>query len=245
MKHVIFVVLHGVQFKELADNFADEFIEGVKHYLSNEERNYLIPLPYNWTHTTQYRQMQIFDKVEVGLGKQNLRRIKHTLGSDIVWYNRTKSDTGFFTSIHKKLDDLISEKLQSRTDEQIVIFGHSLGSQIAFNYCWETKLGEIAGIFLAGSPFTMYSGMFSDWGRLPSNLQKFLVNFYNKKDFVSSRIQGVHPSKEIADFVKDYEVPIGWNPFDWLTLDSHGVYWKSKFVWKVVADYLKQLINEK
>lgn len=242
MKQIIFPVLHGVQTKVLSDHFADEFIEGVKSYLSEEEKEYLIPLPYNWTHTTQHRQMQIYNAVESNLWNQKLRKLKHTLLANVAWYNRTKSGTGFFNTIHKELDELIEKKLQIYPDANIVIFGHSLGSQMAFNFCWETRIKKIDGIFLAGSPFAMYSGMFSDWGRVPANLSKFIVNFYNKMDFLSSRIQGVHPSKEIADFAKDYEVPLGWKPNYWLTLDSHGIYWKSKFVWKIVAEYLKDSI---
>lgn len=244
MKQVIFLVLHGVQIQELSDNFADKFIAGVKSYLSDEEKNQLIPLPYTWTHATQHRQMQVYRAVEANLSNQKLRRLKHTMVADMAWYNRTKSGEGFFSTIHKELDDLIDKKLQMFPNAQITIFGHSLGSQMAFNFCWETQIEKIAGIFLAGSPFAMYSGMFSDWGRLPPNLSKFIVNFYNKMDFISSRIQGVHPSKEIANFVKDYEVPLGWNPSNWLTLDSHGIYWRSNFVWKVVADYLKELISQ-
>lgn len=243
MNTVIFPVLHGVQFKELPDSFADDFINGIKSYLPEEERDFLIPVPYNWSGKTLPKQMEIFQRVESGLNNMKLRRIKHTVGADVVWYNRTKSDIGFFNTIHKELNELIGSKLSRHQDAKIAIFGHSLGSQVAFNYCWETELQEISGIFIAGSPLTMYSGMYSDWGKIPPNMKGFLINFYNKTDFISSRIDGVHPSKEIADRTRDIEVPIGWNPLNWFTLNSHEIYWGSRTVWKTTADYLSKLIR--
>ena len=245
MRHVIFPVLHGVQLDSIPDDFAASFIEGVGSYLSPEEKKHVVFLQYNWSKVTLERQMEIYNCVEKGLLRQNLRKIKHTMASDVVWYNRTKSDQGFFNYVHNELDRIIGEQIQKHRNARVALFGHSLGSQIAFNYCWETKHGDVAGIFFAGSPFTMYSGMFPGWGRLPQNLTHFLINFYNKYDFISSRIQGVHPAREVADFVRDYEVPVSYNPFDWFTFGSHGVYWNSKFVWKVVAENLKMLITEK
>jgi len=146
--------------------------------------------------------------------------------------------------MHRDLDALLSTTLELHPGSPVVIFGHSLGSQIAYNYCWETALESVSGVFFAGSPFTMYSGMFSDWGRLPPKLRNgFLVNFFSKIDFISSPIQDVHPSAEIAAFVRDYEVPRRWSPWDVLTHEAHSVYWRSRLVWKTVAAHLKPLMT--
>jgi pimeloyl-ACP methyl ester carboxylesterase len=244
VRTVIFPVLHGVHSAALQDRFAEELIAGVAGFLTEQERRAFLPLPFNWSSRTKERQLRAFAAVERGLPQNKLRRLKHTLGSDVVWYNRTKTDeSGFFATMHRDLDARLATALELHPGSPVVIFGHSLGSQIAFNYCWETALESVSGVFFAGSPFTMYSGMFSDWGRLPPKLRNgFLVNFFNRRDFISSPIQGVHPSGEIAAFVTDCEVPRKWNPWDAITLEAHSVYWRSRVVWKTVASYLKPLM---
>jgi hypothetical protein len=250
MNYVIFPILHGVQDKAISNDYADNFISNIKENLSGIEKNYLVADPINWSKTSQYKQMEVFKQVEKGLWNQKLRQMKHTLGSDALWYARTRTKEGFFNDIHRQIDQSIAEKLyRAGKGARICLFGHSLGSQIVYNHCFESGIDiAVDGIFLAGSPFTAYSGMFENWGNIPPNLKGFAVNFFNKFDFISSRIAKVHPSKEIADRFEDYEVPVGWlNPLNYLkiigALRNHTCYWESKFVAKIVAEYLKKLIN--
>jgi predicted alpha/beta hydrolase len=144
----------------------------VAGFLTEQERRAFLPLPFNWSSRTKERQLQGFAAVERGLPQNKLRRLKHTLGSDVVWYNRTRTDkSGFFATMRRDLDARLATALEFHAGSPFVIFGHSLGSQIACNCCLATALASVSGAFFAGSPFGMYPGMYSDWGRLPPKLR--------------------------------------------------------------------------
>jgi hypothetical protein len=251
MSKVLLIALHGVEFGEIKSDFANVLFNGIRDNLSESQCEKLITIPYNWTHYTNERQMQMFNSVEKGLWNQNLRKYKHTIGSDVTWtVGRAKQGTKrFIDDIKFELSSLIEVNLKKYPDAKIVLFGHSQGSQVAFNFIFDYQ-GTIDCLITAGSPISMNSGMFDDWGKIPKNLKQF-VNFYNKADFVSSKLQSVHPSEEISNFVKDYEVPLPeWKPCYWKynlksmkligALKSHLIYWESDFVHKTIASLIKE-----
>ena len=252
MNKIIFIALHGVELGEIDNDFANGLFNGIRDNLSEISCENLITVPYNWTHYTNERELQIFNAVESGLENQNLRKLKHTVGSDVTWtVGRAKQGTKcFLDDINFDLSTLIEVNLKKYPDAKVVLFGHSQGSQVAYNFCFDYQ-DKIDLLITAGSPISMNSGMFDDWGKVPKKLSKW-ANFYNKSDFVSSRLEGVHPSKEISNFVRDYEVPLPtWKPCYWKynlksmkllgALKSHLIYWKSNFVAKTISNLIKEL----
>lgn len=244
MNYVLFVVIHGVQLRAIRDNYADKLIEGVRSNFPIEHRGYFVPLVYNWSGITHERQLEMYRAVESGLpwyARKPLRKLKHTVGSDVVWSGRAKEGTKcFYSQFLADLSQKLEEQVQRYRNPRIVFFGHSQGSQNALCFIWD--YGRIVSAFFsAGSPISMASGMFDDWGRAPANLQRW-VNFWNPMDWISSPL-GSHPSKEIRALVNDARVPLGPNPLNWTTAGAHGIYWRSPFVHKRVAEEIKRLVG--
>jgi hypothetical protein len=252
MMYCLFPIAHGVEIKPIKQDYAAPLIEGINKYLTEKERGFFIPLPYNYSVHTNEREMQMFNAVEAGLGNQELRRLKHTIGSDVSWsfILAKNSASCFYLDFTTALSNLINEAKLKYMNSKVVCCGHSQGSQLLYSFIFDSAT-PIEGFISLGSPISMNSGAWDDWGKLPPNI-KFWDNFYNDMDFVSSRIQGVHPSKEIADFVWDYKVPLGWNPIYHIPflktqliagLMAHLVYWNSDFVHQKIAEKIKSIIN--
>lgn len=251
MKYVICVISHGVENREIPDDYAQPLIDNIRSYLSEDEKAYFLTVPINYSKKTQYRQMQMFRFCDDGLGKQKLRQMKYTIGGDLIVYQRTKAGSGFLSDLHKLIDNIVSEKIKFANDTKIVLIGHSLGSVILYNHLFESQLSlKPSGIFLMGSPFSLYSLPYDNWGGLPQYQLDFMWNFYNPEDWISSKIQDVHPSEQIANFCKDFKVGPPLLSLDYLTektallggLKAHIGYWKNKQVAKNIAIKIKELI---
>jgi GNAT superfamily N-acetyltransferase len=104
MKYVIVAISHGVEDREIPDDYAQPLIDNIRSYLSEEEKAYFLTAPINYSKRTQYRQMQMFRFCDEGLGKQKLRQMKYTMGGDLIMYQRTKSGSGFLADLHKQID---------------------------------------------------------------------------------------------------------------------------------------------
>lgn len=241
-QYVVSPILHGVQFSEIQDDYASDFIQGVKSFLPEDQRGFWVPVPYNWTHLTHGRQMFVYSLVESGLMNQKLRKLKHVVGSDVVWSARAKPGTKcFYNDFVLELTEKINYHLNIYKGAKLITMGHSQGTQLLLCYFFDYP-SIVDGFMSMGSPISMGSGMFDNFGRVPPNLG-FWWNFYNTRDFISSRIQDVHPSSEIKKFAKDFRVPLGLNPLGWTTIGSHCAYWKSKFVHKTIAEKLSKIIS--
>lgn len=237
MKNIYVLAIHGIQDKELKDSFADGFIKDIKNGLKTN-RNVVFSA-FNWSKLVHDRQMSAFGAFDSGLSKGKLRELKNTYGSDLLWYGRSKntaSGIDIYDQIHlgleREIDDMIRD--HGSEDFDIVLLGHSWGTQIALDHCFESK-HTISGLITMGSPIGAVSGCFPDWGHLPDGL-KFWANFWNDKDFISSPLQN-HPSKSIGSFVRDFRVE-SWNPMTLLTLRAHTYYWDSSFVKNIIAETL-------
>jgi len=240
MNKILLIALHGVEWGEIKNDYANRLFDGIRNHMNFEENGLLEMYPYNWTKYTNPRQLEIYSKVEKGLGRQWFRKLKHTLGSDVSWGQRAKEGTPcFYTKFLNELIDLVEKYNGNGT--KVVLFGHSQGSQLAYQFIFDYKR-PIAHFFSAGSPISMNSGMFEDWGRVPPNLTAW-TNFYNYFDGISSLLEGVHLSKQIAYFVKDVEVPKGYNPLRWTLAGSHTIYWESELVCKTITDQLKLILR--
>jgi hypothetical protein len=238
MKPTLLIAIHGVELGEIENSFADKLFNGVKDNMPYDQVKDLNCMAYNWTTYTHPRQMQIYNAVESGLKNQRLRKLKHTIGSDIAWtvgIDPCELDC-FMGKIYLDLKVAIENYTKQHEQSSIVVFGHSQGGQIGLNFVSDNP-GYIDCLITAGSPIVMKSGRYIDWGKVPSCLKKW-VNIYNRYDFISSKIQGCHPSKNIADFVEDFEAPIKW----WQLLKSHTMYWDNSFVHKTISKIIGEIL---
>jgi hypothetical protein len=218
--------------------YARPLIEGIRDYIPEERLHQFAFIPYDWESLVRDRQLSIYRAVEDGLHRKALRKLKHTMGSDVIWCGRAKNPSAkdFLVQMFNSIDGEIEELARGFPDFKVYAIGHSQGSQNLLEYCFDSRF-KVSGLFTLGSIITARSGAYADWGHLPDGLE-FWHNFYNKWDFVSSRIQSVHPSKQIAEFVVDHEVPLGLNPMNYTLLGAHCMYWKSSFVHKAIAEVL-------
>src|SRR3990167_10402407 len=252
-------IAHGVEFKIIDENYATPLLENISKYLTKEEKGYFIPLPYNYTTRTNSRQLQAFQATDAKLGNEILRKLKHTVGSDVTWSFILAKNGGecFYTNFVRDVTNCIQEALFKYPNAKIVCLGHSQGTQLFYSFLFDYP--SMVDLFITmGSPISMNSGAFPDWGKIPTSLNA-LINFWHDKDFISSRLQGCHPSPAIANFVQDYKTPNGWNPLfhlpnvipiwgrglTWVAagLLAHVCYWKSDFVARTIAGRIKNLIK--
>lgn len=239
MQLKIVVISHGVEAGSAnMAGYARPLIDGIRSFIPDAKLHEYVFIPFEWDAMVRDRQLQMYEAVEKGLWRQRFRKLKHTLGSDVIWCGRSKTPNpdDFLNRMFSTIDSDIEELVRGFPNSKIYCIGHSQGSQNLLEYCFDTKF-KVSGLFTLGSIIAARSGAYADYGHLPNGLD-FWVNFYNKADFVSSRIGGVHPSKQIATFVKDHEVPLGFNPLNYTLIGAHTMYWKSAFVHKVIADAL-------
>ena len=261
MNYVLLPVAHGVEVSKISNDYASPLIERVKTYLTDEEKGYLVPAPYNYTVRTNDRQMQMFNAVSKGLGNEELRRLKHTVGSDVTWSMTVAKNGGkcCFRDFVVDLTNMIDTYKKQYPGIKVACLGHSQGTQYFFSYFFEYD-GFIDSFISMGSPIPMNSGAYEDedpeknWGQLPKNIGAW-HNFWHWMDFISDPMQGKHPQKKIADFVQDHEVPSEW----WKILYklpralckallaagllAHVCYWDSDFVAEIIAKEVRRLMN--
>ena len=256
MNYVLMPIAHGVEFKQVQNDYAQPLIEKIKSYLTDEEKNFLVPAPYNYTIKTDPRQIAMFNAVEQGLGNQELRRLKHTVGSDVTWSFIIAKDGKecFYIDFVKDVTNLINDYRIKYNGIKVLCLGHSQGTQLFYSFFFDYN--KIIDVFISmGSPISMNSGAYPDFGKAPSILGKW-VNFYHRMDFIASRLQGVHPAKSISNFVIDYEVPSAWWKLLYnlptglckalllAGLMAHVSYWQSNFVAMKIAEEVKKLIHQ-
>lgn len=256
MNYVLVPIAHGVELSVIGENYALPLIEGVRNRLTDEEKNYFVPIPYNYTVRTNARQSMMFAAVEDGLGNAEARRLKHTVGSDVTWSFIVAKNGGpcFFKDFTTDIAALVERSMQKYPGAKTLFVGHSQGTQNFYSFFFEWP--GIADHFISmGSPISMNSGAYEDWGKVPPRLRQW-TNLYNDLDFVSSRLEQVHPSKEIASLVKDVKIPLGWNPLFWLPTSkfprlrlaagfmAHVEYWKRPEVHDLIANAAKALMRE-
>ena len=260
MRYILMPVVHGVQFSDIDNDFAKPFIDKIRSHLTEKERDYLIPMPINYSQGMNKRQIQAFEATDKGLDNEKLRLLKHTAGSDITHsLIQAKGDApSFFKTFNYDLASAIADKRAIYKEADVICVGHSQGSQLLYSFFFE-YFGKIDGFISMGSPISMNSGAWPDWGKRPDNLL-FWDNFYHSSDFISSRLE-THPSESIRQFVNDFEVPKGFNPLyhapsklnlfgyqiRWTKLVAglmaHTCYWKNDFVCSTIAQRLKWHIN--
>ena len=157
-QYVVSPILHGVQFSEIQDDYASDFIQGVKSFLPEDQRGFWVPVPYNWTHLTHGRQMFVYSLVESGLMNQKLRKLKHVVGSDVVWSARAKPGTKcFYNDFVLELTEKINYHLNIYKGAKLITMGHSQGTQLLLCYFFDYP-SIVDGFMSMGSPISMGSG---------------------------------------------------------------------------------------
>lgn len=254
MNFVLMPIAHGVEIKPIQEDYASGLIDKIRSKLTDLERPYLISMPYNYSHKTNSRQMQMYNAVDAGLKNKELRRLKNIIGSDVTWsFIVAKGGKHcFYKMFLDDVSNMIEEGLLKYPKAKIAMLGHSQGSQLLYSTIFDIK--HNVDLFISmGSPISMNSGAWDNWGKRPINLGAW-INFYHDIDFISSQLQYYHPSKEVADFVVDYRVPTGLNPLHYLPeklfkirllagFMAHVSYWKSKYVANVITEKIRELIH--
>lgn len=241
MKTVIFVVCHGIETKLKKASYADSFVFGIRNSLP--EGIPFASYQFNWDTIVVEREQKTYEMVK-DLRRPLLRKLTCFLGCDILWYAFTKrlvSQGSIYDQIHSKLRREVKQLLALYgKDAVLVLCGHSWGSQIMLDFCFDEDAeitSKIAGLVTMGSPIIYKSGQYDDWGHPPKGL-KFWLNFYNPWDPVSTIISR---NENFKDAVKD--VCVGaWNPLGWVSiLMAHTCYWKSGTVKKQIAEAVSAL----
>jgi hypothetical protein len=239
MKYLIWHITHGVE-TGLENDYAAKHIELVRKYIDSSYLDYIVPHATNWSEVVEDRQRKTWE-MENELALSSFRKTCVEIACDLLWYRSSKQSAGkfdVFSRIHGKLEfelELLLDKYGA--DAGIVREGHSLGSQIMLDACFESKQ-HTTGLITIGSPISKYSGMYPDWGHLPEKELRWWINLYANRDLVASEFRK-HPSEQIRSFVEDYRVK-SFNPLNWPILKAHTFYWKDDFVCKTIA---KRLVN--
>lgn len=249
MTKLIFYTIHGIG-KHTKPDYPDNFHAEIAENLSPIYREKVVFARGNWSVLVEQRQKETWE-MEADLWYSGLRKEIISLACDILWYAKSKntaSGRDIYTQIHSKTaTELASLKEQHGKDSKIVLFGHSLGSQIALDHCFETE-DKIDALFTAGSPITKFSGSFPDWGHLPKKGLDFFENFYSPADLVSSSFRK-HKSKEFSEFVVDHEVVtlkmrMMYPARVINALIAHSEYWNNGGVHKAIAGRLESYMAE-
>ena len=235
MNYTIIPILHGVQAFSLDKETVRDFIAGVRAYVPDQFKDWIKFQIIDWDDIVGQRQLEAFE-MEKGLPKQRLLKLKHTVGSDLLWDVQTRNlngDQNIYNQIVSFVTLQIGElkKVYGNTSN-LVLIGHSWGGQRALSYCFDSPF-NVHGLITMGSPITAVSGRFPDWGKLPTDL-KFWLNFRMAGDWIGSQFK-YHKSQQFREFVEDIHLS-SWNPLNWFTIKAHTYYWKSKEVHKRIAE---------
>lgn len=237
MRHLVWHITHGVELG-LTEGYATAHIGKVLNHIPTIYQDYIHPHATNWSRLVEERQKRTWD-MESDLARPNLRKAAVEIACDLLWYRSSKGRADgmdVYAQIHNLLETELTILLSKWGETSLIVReGHSLGSQIMLDACFESRY-HTTGLLTLGSPITKYSGMFPDWGHLPDRELSFWTNFYARRDLVSSSFRN-HPSEQIKQKVEDVRAT-SWNPIDWIALKAHTFYWSNDAVCKTIADRL-------
>lgn len=222
------ILLHGIT-KEIDRNYYDAFVEGIRKHLPIDTD--ILWHPVDYACILAKKENTIYSWMK-GMSWMKTRRFVCDFACDALAYGypmREAREGDFIFDLHELIG---REYAKCRKGSKIVIVGHSLGSVISYGLTWEFKTDCLITM---GSPFLYFSVRYRDFGDMNSMLPQF-HNFWRGRDPVSTIISRSHKFK----CVHDYEVK-SINPRYLFMLQSHSIYWRSKFVHKKIASILKAL----
>jgi hypothetical protein len=228
-----FLIIHGIGRKINVNDYIT-FIDGIKSRLPKEIDINFIQI--NYSEILDQKEDQIYEWMkELGNG---IRKWACYYICDVLAFSPTeKNQKGdWYYDLNKSIEQTYKSL---RKDSKKVVFGHSLGSQIALSNCYSNKFDLL---ITAGSPIIYFSIKFKDYGS-PCPVKK-IVNFYNPNDLVSTKV-GANP--HFKSITEDFEVkPSLFFRIPLVLpllkkLKAHTFYWSSKEVHKKIADELVKL----
>jgi hypothetical protein len=146
-------------------------------------------------------------------------------------------DILFYQTRGKVIRDFIRDKIE-KYDSEVILLTHSLGGIASVDLLIETPLPQVEMLVTAGSqaPFLYEINALVSLpcanelpGPLPEHFPKSWLNFYDRRDFLSYKAEGVFQ----GPMIKDVRVDNG-QPFP----QAHSGYWENEEVWKAFREVL-------
>lgn len=244
MRHTLIVSIHGVK-AYLKENYAYDFFTKIKQNLSDRIIPFIHFHAFEWDSIVNKKEEQTY-KMMCHLGNWKTKKIRKLICDfwcDTLWYGNTKrlSESGdVYFDIHKKLNNEIEVLIKKLgNDSNLILIGHSWGSQIAFDYSWSEGY-TVDGMVTMGSPILYGSGRFHNWGELPQIPFNFWLNFVVPFDPIACDFKN-HPNEKFRQSIHDIILNT-WNPFiRFFSLKAHTSYWKNSIVHKEIAKSINNL----
>lgn len=171
------------------------------------------------------------------MGYKKLRYFGCTMIGDILAYappEKNPSLGDFYFDVNHMLTGYYDTLVSRNTGSKKMIIAHSLGCQISFTFAFRRELDLLVTM---GNPMNYFSLRYEKGGKYPDKLKK-MINFYNSKDPISTIVSNNPVHKKCLDFnVGSY------NPYLWLPMKAHGMYWESKKVLSVTAAAINSLFQ--
>jgi hypothetical protein len=175
--------------------------------------------------------------------------LKNLLARPLTWYAKPRrgklseksfaaaGDVLFYQARGKVIRDFIRDKVE-KYDSEVVLLTHSLGGIACVDMLIETALPQVELLVTAGSqaPFLYEIDALVNLpragelpGPLPEHFPKSWLNFYDPRDFLSYKAEGVFSGPTIKDVAVD-----NGQPFP----QSHSGYWENQEVWQALREVL-------
>ena len=233
-KHVLFLIVHGVQYGRMSEGYASDFIDRLRDKLPDENEIYIRSV--NWSRYIEGRQKQTFERLckNHRFWLRPILRLMSFLLTDTWWYLLNPMGTDK-SELEDKIENLIRYEIEvfkkDHPDGIVILGGHSWGSQITLKLCYDSL--NIHGLITWGTVCYYLSGAYQDWGKPPKIA--FWLNFFNPADPVATEM---HENDNFKDFVT--VVPLTtW--FRVTPIMAHVSYWKSDKMVSVIAKKLLEL----
>jgi hypothetical protein len=175
--------------------------------------------------------------------------LKNLLARPFTWYAKSRrgrlseksfaatGDILFYQTRGKVIRDFIRDKIE-KYDSEVILLTHSLGGIACVDLLIETPLPQVEMLVTAGSqaPFLYEINALVSLPRadelpapLPEHFPKSWLNFFDPRDFLSYKAEGVFT----GPMIKDVPVDNG-QPFP----QAHSGYWENDQVWETFRKVL-------
>ena len=270
-------IIHGMGTQN--KNFAHTLINDLKSYYGekNDTKDLYFRSIY-WADILEKSENALWKNLKMEkLSFDKLRHfVVHYLADTIAYqkmYEEKKAESKNDRTVYFRVQERISDALkdiQENTEPgaPLILIGHSLGTVMLLNYIhdsqkspankktiyWngKTETGNLAGLFLCGSPFALWTLRKEGFGKainfpgekIKGNLKTISkwVNFYDKDDVLGFPIKNINSSykrnKQLIDIPVEVDNPVlGWTPL------SHDDYFTTISIIKSISGYLQSVRN--
>lgn len=279
MKKTGVAIIHGMgnQNRDFADKFIKEIKTA---YENTEEGNYrstdIYFKPVFWADVLNDEERKMWKNLNLdNLDFRDFRKfIVNYLGDAIAYqkmYDLKKAKIRKDISVYYKVQTIISDCLKdidknTVSGSPLVMIGHSLGTVMLMNYIFDSqksavrkKLNEwedkcdtdnLAGLFLCGSPFALWSLRKKDFGEpikfpgrsisVQMKKRSKWYNIYDPDDILAYPLKNLNTSYKSISYLEDKVIETdglltGGTPL------SHSAYFKTDAVVSLAAEFLRTL----